>query len=105
MNNMNLFWKIWDGEVGVVVEGDDWNEERKCICIDGVDYKLVDDGEDIDEWMLRNEVDLDKLMLFRSEGYRGVGCYNGYYKLNDGSEWSFDFVSDGVVYRIEKKKK
>ena len=100
--NMNNFYNLVDGKIGKVVDGIDFDENSKFIC-EGVEYKLVENKEvvfDIDD--LIDVIDVDKdLVLMRSDGYRGVCCYEGIVKRNDGKLFWIDIVSDWVGYEIE----
>jgi len=40
-----------------------------------------------------------EVMLVKSEGYRGVGCYDGLV-VKDGVNYYIDIVSEGVVFKI-----
>ncbi len=97
--NMKEFDKIWNGEVGTVVEGSDWDEHHELIVING---NIFEEGSstfemDIDDFMFENGT--EDLVLFRDDGYRGVGCYSGYMKLGD-RHFSLDIINDYLVTEI-----
>lgn len=96
---MEHFWSLFKGEVGTVVDGDDWDEENECIVIDGNEYELGEQISDVDSFIEANGT--ENLVLFRSDAYRGVGCYSGYMKIGD-NEYSLDIMNDYVVSEIYK---
>lgn len=96
---MDLFYKLFGGEIGEVRDYDDWDEERDMISIDGVDYQLGEEVGDIDTFL--NLVGTEGLVLFRTDGYRGLGCYSGYIKHGE-DEYTLDINNDYVAYRIHR---
>ena len=99
MTDMKLLNKLVNGEVGTVREVSDWNEDECCIEIDNVKYKLGEEVDGIDEFL--KDKNLDDLVLFRGDGYRGIMCYSGYIEV-DGKEYTLDIINEYVVYEITK---
>lgn len=96
---MKYFYDLFNGEIGEVVEGSDWDEENECIVIDGVKYdEMWECEEDIDKFLDKNGV--DGLKMFRSGGYRGDGCYSGFMVVN-GKKYSLDVMNDYKVYELK----
>jgi len=98
-----LVFKLFNGEVGKVVEGSNWDEERDCIVVDEKEYELGEYENGIEEWIEEMNVDVDKIVLFRDYGYRGKGCYSWFYKNEKGECFSLDIINDFYVYGVEEK--
>jgi len=96
---MNLFKKLWNGEVGNVVEGSDWDDELDCIVIDDTEYEMNRFECDIDEFLKGK--DLSTLVLYEDDGYRGVGCYSGSIEV-DGKMYSLDIVNEYQVNGLDE---
>ena len=100
---MDYFRKLWNGELGTVVEGDDWDQDKDCIIDEnGTEYDIAEEVCDIDEFL--NEHGTDNLILFRSDAYRGIGCYGGQLVV-DGVRYSLDINNEYMVYRLTPLQK
>ena len=97
---MERFTELWNGEVGVVVEGDDWDDEKGCIVLDGKEYDIVDEIGGIDEFLEENGV--DNLVLYRGFAYRGEGCYSGSMKVGE-KMYSLDIMNEYMVCELEER--
>lgn len=67
-----------------------------CEFINEFDLELDDEeGVEIEEFDFSG----CEIKLVKSDGYRGVGCYEGLVVKN-GVSYYIDIVNEGVVYRI-----
>ena len=85
---------LFDGNV----EGCKFINEDYLSNILDMGFDLVFDGM---EGVEIEEFDFSgcEVMLVKSEGYRGVGCYDGLV-VKDGENYYIDIVSEGVVFKI-----
>lgn len=88
-----------NGEFGKVVDGDDFDYDIDRVLIDGKVYEIGDEVGDIDSFIDENGVDLNSVVLYNSNGYRGEKCYSGSVKVND-KMYSLDIVSEYCVYEL-----
>jgi hypothetical protein len=93
----DLYEKIVDGKVGNVINKDDWDEEKDLGVHKGKYWSVEQEVADIDTFLKHR--DLSNLTLYRSEGYRGVMCYSGWYEEDDDMYW-LDVINDYMVYRV-----
>ena len=98
---MDMFYKLWDGEVGSVVEVRDWNEDECVSEWKGKRYNGEEVVGGIDEWL--EGKDLSKLELVRDDGYRGIGCYGGWMEL-DGLVYWLDIMNEYEVWEMREIK-
>ncbi len=101
--SMEHFRDLFDFSIegAKVVNYDDWDEDEEVIKIDGTRYELGSEVGDVDSFL--NKHGTGGLVLFKSSGYRGTGCYSGYMKVG-GKEYTLDIMNDYLVYEIEPQK-
>ena len=80
------------------VEGCEFINEEYVNNILDMEFDLVYDGM---EGVEIKDFDFSgcEVMLVKSEGYRGEGCYDGLV-VKDGVSYYIDIVSEGVVFKI-----
>ena len=90
---MNIIINLFEGKVGNVMDENDFESKY------GVSDEFDFEGDvicDIDEFDFS---DCEYIDLNKSDGYRGVGCYEGIVKKNN-ELYYLDIINDGVVWRF-----
>jgi hypothetical protein len=90
---MNIIIDLFEGKVGNVMDENDFESKY------GVSDEFDFEGDVICDI---NEFDFDNceyIDLNKSDGYRGVGCYEGIVKKNN-KLYYLDIINDGVVWRF-----
>jgi len=100
---MKHLYDLFDGKApgAKVVNYDDWDEDKDAIVLKGQEYETGKEVGDIDTFLDKHGT--EGLVLFKTDGYRGSGCYSGYMKVG-GKEYTLDIINDYVVYEIHPVK-
>lgn len=95
---MKSFLNLFNGKVGKVVEEEIvWNE---CEVVwNGKKYDVGDCVGDIEELNLD---ECEEVILNKSDGYRGNGCYEGIV-TKDGKLFVLDIINDFLYYELVEK--
>ena len=88
MKNINFF-ELFDGNVGKVLSEDDFNKKFG-------EFYSGEYVSDIERFDFSN----CEIVLNKSDGYRGFGCYEGIVIKNEKSYY-IDIVSEGIVCELE----